>query len=81
VCLISGFSFENLRADKGYDRDRFRASIAHEHAQAVIPSNRSPARATSCCHLLMELLSSTYGKIPLHYEPSRLGANAQRNHG
>jgi transposase len=27
VGLIEGFSFENLLADKGYDADRFRASI------------------------------------------------------
>jgi hypothetical protein len=26
--LIRGFSFENLLADKGYDADRFRASVA-----------------------------------------------------
>jgi transposase len=44
-CLIDGFSFENLLADKGYDSDRFRASIADAGAEAVIPSNRSRSRA------------------------------------
>ena len=39
--LISGFSFENLLADKGFDSDRFRARIAEAGAQAVIPSSRS----------------------------------------
>jgi transposase len=43
--LIDGFSFENLLADKGYDADRFRASIAEKGGQAVIPSNRSRSRA------------------------------------
>jgi transposase len=42
---FSGFSFENLLADKGYDSDRFRTSIAEANAQAVIPSNRSRSRA------------------------------------
>ena len=43
--LIEGFSFENLLADKGYDADRFRASIADADAEAVIPpkSNRLQA--------------------------------------
>ena len=45
--LIEGFSFENLLADKGYDSDRFRASIADAGAEAVIPSNRSRSRAIS----------------------------------
>jgi len=36
------------------DADRFRPSIADEHAQAVIPSKRSDIEPTSCCHLLME---------------------------
>ncbi len=39
--LISGFRFENLLADMGYDSDRFRAQIAEAGAQAVIPSSRS----------------------------------------
>jgi transposase len=43
--LIHGFSFENLLADKGYDADRFRASIAEKGGRAVIPSNRSRSRA------------------------------------
>src|SRR5215471_15716683 len=43
--LIEGFSFENLLADKGYDADRFRASIEDTGAQAVIPSNRSRSQA------------------------------------
>ena len=43
--LIDGFSFDNLLADKGYDSDRFRASIADAGAQAVIPSNRSRSQA------------------------------------
>jgi transposase len=43
--LIDGFSFDNLLADKGYDSDRFRASIADTGAEAVIPSNRSRSRA------------------------------------
>jgi transposase len=43
--LIEGFSFENLLADKGYDADNFRASIADAGAQAVIPSKRSRSQA------------------------------------
>jgi len=43
--LISGFSFENLLADKGYDSDHFRARIAEAEAQAVIPSRRSRSQA------------------------------------
>jgi transposase len=43
--LISGLSFENLLADKGFDSDRFRSSIAEVGAQAVIPSNRSRSQA------------------------------------
>jgi transposase len=43
--LISGFSFENLLADMGFDSDRFRASIAEVGAQAVIPSSRSRSQA------------------------------------
>ena len=43
--LISGFRFENLLADKGYDSDRFRARIAEAKAQAVIPSRRSRSQA------------------------------------
>jgi transposase len=43
--LISGFSFENLLADMGFDSDRFRASIADVGAQAVIPSSRSRSQA------------------------------------
>jgi transposase len=43
--LISGFSFENLLADKGFDSDRFRASIAEAGAEAVIPSSRSRSQA------------------------------------
>jgi len=43
--LIEGFSFENLLADKGYDADRFRASIADAGAEAVIPSKRSRSQA------------------------------------
>ena len=43
--LIDGFSFENLLADKGYDSDPFRTSIANKGAHAVIPSNRSRSRA------------------------------------
>jgi transposase len=39
--LIRGLSFAKLLADKGYDSDRFRASIAQVGAEAVIPSNRS----------------------------------------
>ena len=38
--LISGFSFENLLADMGFDSDRFRGRIAEAGAQAVIPSSR-----------------------------------------
>ncbi len=41
--LISGFSFDKLLADKGYDSDRFRARIAQAGAEAVIPS--IPARS------------------------------------
>ena len=43
--LINGFSFENLLADKGFDSDCFRASIAEVGAQAVIPSSRSRSQA------------------------------------
>jgi transposase len=43
--LISGFSFENLLADMGFDSDRFRARIAERGAQAVIPSTRSRSQA------------------------------------
>jgi transposase len=43
--LISGFPFENLLADKGYDSDRFRACIAERGAEAVIPSSRSRSQA------------------------------------
>lgn len=39
--LISGFLFEKLLADKGFDSDRFRVSIAEVGAQAVIPSSHS----------------------------------------
>ena len=39
--LIRGLSFDKLLADKGYDSDRFRASIAQVGAEAVIPSTRS----------------------------------------
>ena len=42
--LIRGLSFDKLLADKGYDSDRFRASIAQVGAEAVIPSTRSPYR-------------------------------------
>jgi transposase len=43
--LISGLSFDKLLADKGYDSDRFRASIAEVGAEAVIPSSRSRSQA------------------------------------
>ena len=43
--LISGFSFEKLLADMGYDSDRFRARIAERGAEAVIPSSRSRSQA------------------------------------
>ena len=43
--LISGFSFESLLADKGFDSGCFRASIAEVGAQAVIPSSRSRSQA------------------------------------
>jgi transposase len=39
--LISGLSFDKLLADKGYDSDRFRATIAATGAEAVIPPTRS----------------------------------------
>ena len=38
-------SFDKLLADKGFDSDRFRASIANVGAEAVIPSNRSRSQA------------------------------------
>ena len=41
--LISGFPFDHLLADKGYDSDLFRARIAEAGAQAVIPSTGSIA--------------------------------------
>jgi transposase len=43
--LIDGLSFDKLLADKGYDSDRFRASIARYGAEAVIPSTRSRSQA------------------------------------
>jgi len=43
--LISGFSFENLLADKGYDADHFRARVAQAGAQAVIPSRTCRSQA------------------------------------
>jgi putative transposase len=43
--LISGFSFENLLADMGFDSDRFRCRIAEAGAQAVIPSSRVRSQA------------------------------------
>ena len=43
--LISGFSFENLLADMGFDSDRFRGRIAEAGAQAVIPSSRVRSQA------------------------------------
>jgi transposase len=43
--LISGFSFENLLADMGYDSDAFRAQIAEAGAQAVIPSSRARSQS------------------------------------
>jgi transposase len=43
--LIGGLSFDKLLADKGYDSDRFRASIAQQGAEAVIPSTRSRSQA------------------------------------
>jgi transposase len=43
--LISGFSFDKLLGDKGYDSDRFRARIAEAGAEAVIPSTRSRSQA------------------------------------
>jgi transposase len=36
--LIEGFDFDKLLADKGYDSDRFRATIDAAQAEAVIPS-------------------------------------------
>ena len=36
--LIEGFDFDKLLADKGYDSDRFRATVAAAGAEAVIPS-------------------------------------------
>ena len=43
--LISGLPFDKLLADKGYDSDRFRASIAQAGGEAVIPSTRSRSQA------------------------------------
>jgi transposase len=43
--LISGFSCENVLADKGYDSDGFRAAVAERGAEAVIPSSRSRSQA------------------------------------
>ena len=43
--LIRGLSFDKLLADKGYDSDRFRTSIAQVGAEAVIPSTRSRSQA------------------------------------
>jgi transposase len=43
--LISGFSFDNLLGDKGYDSDWFRARIAEAGAAAVIPSISARSQA------------------------------------
>ena len=43
--LIDGLSFDKLLADKGYDSDRLRGSIARQGAEAVIPSTRSRSQA------------------------------------
>jgi transposase len=43
--LIGGLAFDKLLADRGYDSDRFRASIARQGAEAVIPSTRSRSQA------------------------------------
>jgi transposase len=43
--LISGFSFDNLLADKAYDADWLRACIAEAGAEAVIPSISARSRA------------------------------------
>ena len=40
--LIRGLSFDKLLADKGYDFDRFRTSIAQVGAEAVIPIDPLP---------------------------------------
>jgi transposase len=40
-----GFFLRNLLADKGYDANHFRASIADAGAQPVIPSKRSRSQA------------------------------------
>jgi transposase len=36
--LITGFDFDKLLADKGYDNDRLRTVVAAQGAEAVIPS-------------------------------------------
>jgi putative transposase len=43
--LISGFKFDSLLADTGYDSDLFRALIAEADAQTVIPSSRARSQA------------------------------------
>ena len=43
--LISGFSFENLLADMGFDSNPFRARIAERGAKAVIPSRSCRSQA------------------------------------
>jgi transposase len=67
--LIDGFSCENLLADKGYDSDRFRASIADAGAEAVIPSNRCGLSIKSgitaaLVHAMRKPSCRSHGAIP-----------------
>jgi transposase len=43
--LIEGFSAKSVIGDTAFDADPFRARIAAQGAQAVIPSNRSRSQA------------------------------------
>jgi hypothetical protein len=50
-------------ADKGYDSDRFRASVAERGAEAVIPSSRSRSQAIPYDKHLHNLLERFINKI------------------
>jgi transposase len=43
--LIEGFDLDKVRADKGYDTNRFREVIALKGGEAVIPPLRSRSQA------------------------------------
>jgi transposase len=70
--LIGGLSFDKLLADKGYDSDRFRASIARQGAEAVIPSTRSRSQAIpydKCIYRERNLVERFFNRLK-HYGTS-----------